>query len=101
MVKYVEINNGGSIMIFKRMHVRFLLPLLPLLPMILVALALMACETADDNSAEKARACLDNSAKLAAVDPAGASVVARDCEALIANTNTPEAGRVGFGLKLV
>ena len=68
---------------------------------ILGILALTACETADDNSTERARACGDRAMKLALTNAASAAAEAATCETYVANVNTAEGGRVGFMLTLI
>jgi hypothetical protein len=62
---------------------------------------LSACETADDNSLEKARSCIDGAAKKINSDPTGAQTQAATCDAMVANMTTPESGKIGFGAMLI
>jgi hypothetical protein len=66
-----------------------------------LSLFFMGCETPDDNSIQKARACVDTAGRLDAVDPANAKVMAQGCEQMVANMTSPESGRVGFGAVLI
>jgi hypothetical protein len=67
----------------------------------LLAFSLTACEGTDDDSIEKARACVDNAAKVAFTNAAAASAAASTCEVSIAGVTTKEAQRVRFGIYLI
>jgi hypothetical protein len=67
--------------------------------------AILACETADDNNIEQARQCLNNAALVATGNPpqvSTAATIARStCEPFIANVQSSEAGSIGVGIVLV
>lgn len=66
-----------------------------------VVLAITACETADDNNIERARACVDNAMKLSLTNAGLAATNAATCETYVANLTSREAGKVAFMTTLV
>lgn len=66
-------------------------------------LLVLACETSEDDTIEKARTCVDNAGKMAFDDPDAAADAALECDSMITNSGltTKEAFRIQFGAILI
>ncbi|MBK9294611.1 MAG: hypothetical protein IPM57_09220 [Oligoflexia bacterium] len=62
---------------------------------------ILACETAEDNSLEVARKCIDEAARLVVTSTTAAKAQAAICEARVSSMTSKESGKIGFAAVLI